>query len=115
MVTGFNEQMPHLGPRLQQIHPESLTIVKVFECVTDAMNADKSIKRPSIAKAVNENTIYCGFRWQLVERDLDPNIIHSLQPTRETQQQNVGYIAKLNLSKTEIALARSILPKELFD
>lgn len=102
LVTGFNEQMPHLGPRLQQIHPESLTIVKVFECVTDAMNADKAIKRPSITKAVNENTVYCGFRWQLVERDLDPNIIHYLQPTRQTQQQNVGYIAKLNSSKTEI-------------
>ena len=102
VVTGFNQQMPHLGPRLQKINPETLQLVKVYESVTEAMNENKHIKRPSITKAVNENTIYCGFRWQLVERNVDPNIIHSLQPTKETKTQNLGYIAKLNANKTEI-------------
>ncbi len=102
VVTGFNQQMPHLGPRLQKINPETLQLVKVYESVTEAMNEDKNIKRPSIAKAVEENTIYCGFRWLLVERNLDPNIIHEIQPTKQTQSQNVGYIAKLNADKTEI-------------
>jgi hypothetical protein len=54
-------------------------------------------------KAIQENTIYCGFRWQLVERNLDYNIIHSLEPTKETKVQNLGYIAQLNSEKTEIA------------
>lgn len=102
VVRGFNQQMPHLGPRLQKINPETLQLVKVYESVTDAMNEDKNIKRPSMAKAVEENTIYCGFRWLLVERNLDPNIIHEIQPTKQTTQQNVGYIAKLNADKTEI-------------
>ena len=102
MVTGFNQQMPHLGPRLQKINPETLQLVKVYESVTEAMNEDKNIKRPSISKAVEENTIYCGFRWLLVERNLDPNVIHSIQPTKQTQCQNVGYIAKLNADKSEI-------------
>jgi prophage antirepressor-like protein len=102
VVTGFNQQMPHLGPRLQKINPETLQLVKVYESVTEAMNENKHIKRPSITKAINENTIYCGFRWQLVERNIDPNIIHSLQPTKETKTQNLGYIAKLNTNKTEI-------------
>jgi phage anti-repressor protein len=102
VVTGFNQQMPHLGPRLQKINPETLQLVKIYESVTDAMNEDKNIKRPSIAKAVEENTIYCGFRWLLVERNLDPNVIHEIQPTKQTTSQNVGYIAKLNANKTEI-------------
>jgi len=102
VLTGFNQQMPHLGPRLQQINPETLELVKVFESVTEAMNEDKNIKRPSISKAIEENTIYCGFRWQLVERNLDPNIIHSIQPTKQTKSQNLGYIAKLNNTKTQI-------------
>ena len=102
IVTGFNQQLPHLGPRLQKINPETLHLVKVYESVTEAMNENKNIKRPSIAKAVEENTIYCGFRWQLVERNLDPNIIHSLEPTKETKVQNLGYIAKLNIDKTQI-------------
>jgi hypothetical protein len=102
VVTGFNQQMPHLGPRLQKINPETLQLVKIYESVTEAMNEDKNIKRPSIAKAVEENTIYCGFRWLLVERNLDPNVIHEIQPTKQTTSQNVGYIAKLNANKTEI-------------
>jgi prophage antirepressor-like protein len=102
IVTGFNQQLPHLGPRLQKINPETLHLIKVYESVTEAMNENKNIKRPSIAKAVEENTIYCGFRWQLVERNLDPNIIHSLEPTKETKVQNLGYIAKLNIDKTQI-------------
>ena len=102
IVTGFNQQLPHLGPRLQKINPETIQLIKVYESVTEAMNENKNIKRPSIAKAVEENTIYCGFRWQLVERNLDPNIIHSLEPTKETKVQNLGYIAKLNIDKSQI-------------
>ena len=36
------------------------------------------------------------------ERNLDSNIIHSLETTKETKVQNLGYIAKLNLDKTQI-------------
>lgn len=53
-------------------------------------------------KAIQENTIYNGFRWVLVERNVDPNIIHDIQPTKETKIINSGYIAKLNKEKTEI-------------
>jgi hypothetical protein len=102
LVTGFNQQMPHLGPRLQKINPETLQLIKVYESVTEAMNENKNIKRPSISKAIEENTIYCGFRWQLVERNLDANVIHSLEPTKQTIVKNPGYIAKLNDKKTTI-------------
>jgi hypothetical protein len=104
VLTGFNQQMPHLGPRLQKINPETLQLVKVYESVTEAMNEDKNIKRPSVTKAVEENTIYNGFRWQLVERSLDANIIQNLAPTKETKIQNLGYIAKLNEDKSQILI-----------
>ena len=102
IVNGFNQQMPHLGPRLQKINPETLQLVKVYESVTEAMNENKNIKRPSINKAIQENTIYCGFRWLLVERNLDSNMIHNIEPTKTTRSQNLGYIAKLNIDKSEI-------------
>jgi prophage antirepressor-like protein len=102
VTTGFNQQLSTLGPRLQKINPENLQLVKVYETVTDAMNENKQIKRPSIMKAIQANTIYCGFRWLLVERNLDPNIIHSIKPTKETKIQNLGYIAKLDANKSEI-------------
>jgi prophage antirepressor-like protein len=102
LVTGFQEPLPTLGPRLQKINPETLELVKVYETVTEAMNENSNIKRPSINKAVVENTIYQGYRWLLVDRELDPNIIHNIQPTKETILKNLGYIAKLNSQRTQI-------------
>ena len=101
-TTGFNQQLPTLGPRVQKINPENLQLIKVYESVTEVMNENKNIKRPSINKAIQENTIYCGYRWLLVERNLDPKIIHHIEPTKETKIQNIGYVAKLNKEKTEI-------------
>jgi prophage antirepressor-like protein len=102
IVTGFNQQLPNLGPRLQKINPETLQLIKVYESVTEAMNESKHIKRPSVMKAITENTIYCGFRWLLVERNLDPNIVHEIKPTKETKVKNLGYIAQLDKEKTKI-------------
>jgi hypothetical protein len=102
LVTGFNQQLPNLGPRLQKINPENFQLIKIYESVTELMNEDKNIKRPSIMKSIQKNTIYFGFRWQLVERNIDPNIIQHIEPTKETKIVNVGYIAKLNTDKTEI-------------
>lgn len=100
--TGFNEPLVTLGPRLQKINPETLEIVKVYESVSEAMKENSQIKRPSINKAISENIIYCGFRWLFVERNLDPNIIIHIEPTKQTKIQNLGYIAKLNAEKNEI-------------
>jgi prophage antirepressor-like protein len=101
-TTGFNEQLPTIGPRVQKINPENLQLIKVYESVTQVMNENKNVKRPSINKAIQENTVYCGFRWLLVERNLDPNIIHYIKPTKKINIQNNGYIAKLNKEKTKI-------------
>jgi len=102
LVTGFGYQKPSIGPRLQKINPETMQLVKVYETVSDAMYEDKNIKRPSIMKAANENTVYNGFRWFLVERNTDANVLQNIPPTKETLQKNPGYIAKLNKEKSEI-------------
>ena len=102
LVTGFNEPLVTLGPRLQKINPETLELVKVYESVSELMKENNHIKRPSVNKAVVENTVYNGFRWAFVDRQLDANIIYNLKPTKPTQVQNTGYIAKLNTERTEI-------------
>ena len=101
-TTNFNAPLVTLGPRLQKINPDTLLLVKVYESVSECMKENNKIKRPSINKAITENTIYCGFRWLLVDRELDPTIIVNLEPTKETKMQNVGYVAKLNKEKTAI-------------
>lgn len=100
--TGFKDPIPTLGPRVQKINPDTLQLIKVYESATEVMTEDRSIKRPSLSKAVAENTVYNGFRWLFVERDMDPNVLHNLQPTDPTTAKNKGYFAKLNADQTEI-------------
>lgn len=100
--TGFQEPLVTLGPRVQKINPETMQLIKVYESATEVMNEDHSIKRPSLSKAVSENIVYCGFRWQFVERDTDPSVLHNLQPTRKTIPKNIDYVAKLNEAQNEI-------------
>jgi hypothetical protein len=102
LVTGFQQPLPTLGPRLQKINPETFELVKVYESVSELMKENSDMKRPSINKAVVENTIYHGFRWLLVDRELDANIIHNIEPTKQTIIKNPGYIAKLNDKKNII-------------
>jgi hypothetical protein len=101
-TTVCSQPDPHIGPRLQKIHPESLTLLHVYETVTECIKENQLLKRPSINKAIKENTIYHGFRWQLVDRELNPNIIYSINPTKITKVQKNGYIAKVNKEQTEI-------------
>ena len=102
-TTNFNQPLVTVGPRLQKINPETMNIIKVYESVAECLKEyNFKVKRPSIDKAVKENIIYNGFRWAFVDRNEDPNILHSINPTKETKIQNLGYIAKMNKEKTEI-------------
>ena len=101
-TNNFNETLPTLGPRLQKINPDNFQIVKIYESISECMKENSMIKRPSINKAIIENTIYHGFRWLLVDRELDPNIIYNIDKTKDILIKNVGYVAKLNKDKTEI-------------
>lgn len=101
-TTGFNTTLVTLGPRLQKIHPDTLELVKVYDSVSEIMKENPDIKRPSMNKAVRENTVYHGYRWLLVDRELDPNVIHDILPTKKVRPQNLGYIAQLNGDKTKI-------------
>ena len=102
ITTGFGEIMPTIGPRLQQINPDTLELIKFYETASDLMRENTKIKRPSLNKAVLENTIYNGYRYLFVDRELDPNIIHNIEPTRKITTKTSGYIAKLNKEQTEI-------------
>ena len=102
-TTVFNQPLVTLGPRLQQINPDTMLLNKVYESVAECLKESNfKLKRPSIIKAVNEKTVYGGYRWAFVDRDADPNTLVNIEPTKQTKVQNVGYIAKLNATKTEI-------------
>jgi hypothetical protein len=102
-TTNFNQPLPTLGPRLQKINPDTMNLVKVYESIAECIKEyNFKVKRPSIVKAIDENTVYYGFRWAFVDRNNEPNIVANIPSTKPTKVQNLGYIAKLNKEKTEI-------------
>ena len=101
-TTNFGEELPSLGPYVQQLNPETLHLVNVFNSVAEVCTT-LNVSRSSLTKACRENTIFNDYRWHLVERELDPNKIEHVQPTRSLEKvPQLGYIAKINKDKTEI-------------
>ena len=101
-TTGFGETNKNMGSKLQKINPETMQLIKVYDSIAECIKENPKLKRSSIAKAVKDNTIYQGFRFVFVDRELDTTKIHNLQPTKKTKVQNIGYIAKLHVDKKEI-------------
>jgi hypothetical protein len=101
-TTNFGEVNKNVGQKLQKINPDTLTLIKTYDCVAEVLKENPKLKRSSITKAIGENTIYQGFRWLFIDRELDSTKINKIEPTKETRQQNTGYIAKLNKEKTQI-------------
>jgi len=66
------------------------------------MNENHNIKRPSLSKAVLENSVYCGFRWLFVDRALDASRLENVAPSKASKQYKQGYIAKLTADGSEI-------------
>ena len=96
-ATNFNTPLITLGPRLQQINPETMTLYKTYESIADCIKTyNYKMKRPSIVKAIEENTIYNGYRWAYVDRDSDPNNVVQLAPTKKTFVRINGYVAKIH-------------------
>lgn len=73
---------------LQKINPETFELLHIYETVEECIKEDNSLKSQSINKAVQENTIYGGFRWQIVDCNLDPTII---KPTKVANSEKWVY------------------------
>ena len=101
--TNFHQPLTTISHRLQQINPETMTIIKVYETVAQCiLEHNYRLKRPSIKKAIQENRIYNGSLWAYVDREKDPNMIHVPITINPSRPQNNGYIAKVNKDETEI-------------
>ena len=101
--TNFHQPLTTISHRLQQINPETMTIIKIYDTVAQCLSDHNyRLKRPSIEKAVKENRIYHDSLWAYVDREKDPNMIHIPITINPSRPQNNGYIAKVNKDETEI-------------
>ena len=93
---------PIQGPRVLQINPDTLEIVKIFETIIEVINSIEHTNRNSLRRAVSKNSIYRNYRWKFVNRNIDVKDILIEQTNLDEEIKTVGYICKLNDTKTEI-------------
>ena len=64
------------------VDPDNPTVpVKIFESAIEVTRCIEGASKSRIKNALNENTLYLGYRWTTVHHDQDENIvtIYSLQ------------------------------------
>jgi hypothetical protein len=93
-----------LGPRLQQIDPTTLQIVKVYDTFSECLKIfNTNMHQYALGQHMKKNIAYFGYRWRYVERTLDPNVIHGdIVPTQAHKEKVMGYVAKLTPDRSQI-------------
>ena len=90
------------GDKVQLYSSDGKTLLKTYSSAISAMR-DKNLSgptRPKINDAAQNNTLYRGYRWALLDRELPDDTLQSLAPTVEDiVEPNKGFVAMLNLDK----------------
>ena len=102
----MNRMKPQ-GRKIQKIDPEDLAkIITIYDSMMYLIRSpeNKDFKKSCLEKAIKNNTIYKGYRWNFVEKDDDPNI-STAKPThiiKKAENQKYEMVLQLNNTKTKI-------------
>lgn len=100
------------SPKVQQYDPVSFKLIRTFDAVIDVMRYFEelcesdinytSASGSALRVAAKKNTIYKGFRWHFIDRDVEDKE-YQLEPTTiQRKTSNTKYIAMLDLDKSKI-------------
>lgn len=100
------------SPKVQQYDPISFKLIKTFDAVIDVIRYFEELCESDISYtsasgsalrvAAKKNTIYKGFRWSFIDRDVEDKE-YQLEPTTiQRKTSNTKYIAMLDLDKSKI-------------
>jgi prophage antirepressor-like protein len=101
LTNNFGEKSCNIGQKVQQINPETLSLVKVYQNIAEVSKTLR-IPRSSLTKAIKDCTVYKNYRWAFLEDGISENIVAIKETKKLTKNQNLGYIAKLNKKKDVI-------------
>lgn len=92
------------GNKMQRYSPDGKTLLNTYPGCAEA-SRDPNVDSPVatvLKQAVTNRTVYKGFRWAMLERDLPDETIQDIGETSETKTMSKGFVAMLNLAKTSI-------------
>lgn len=93
------------GSKIQRYDPNTKALLFTYTGMAEATR-DSSLKESPLSKgikdAIKRCSIYKGYRWLALDRSLPDNTVQELQDTVSIQVVRNGYVAMLNLDKTEV-------------
>ena len=92
------------GDKLQCYSEDGGTLIKTYAGYADAIR-QMTLEDPSVSRikaAINNRTVYRGFRWALLERSRSDDAKQDIGATEESSEINKGLVAMLNLDQSRI-------------
>jgi len=92
------------GDKLQCYSEDGGTLIKTYAGYADAIR-QMTLEDPSVSRikaAINNRTVYRGFRWALLERSRSDDVKQDIGATEESSEINKGLVAMLNLDQSRI-------------
>jgi len=89
------------SPFIQQYN-ENLQLIGHFDSFIQLTRQITGTSTHGIKNAVQNNSIYHGFRWLILERSQDPTIPQTLEPTKQNYNRKYELLAHVNLTKDKI-------------
>jgi hypothetical protein len=95
------------GNKIQRYSADGKQLLQTYECYAHALrdkelSSSMSISRPSIKHAIDNKLIYKNYRWFELDRSLPDDTFQVIGQTNNSKTIKIGYVAMLNLDKTEI-------------
>jgi hypothetical protein len=88
------------SPKVYQYNAETLELIQMYDSIINVIREFHSSSPSALKLAAKNNTIYKGFRWLLVDRNITEAPM--LQPTVESRTQAIEYIAMIDIQQTKI-------------
>jgi hypothetical protein len=93
------------GRKIQKIDPKDITkVITTYDSMIYLLRCpeNEKLKRYSILEAIDDNTIYQGYRWNFVEKNDDPNVSKAKPTNTSKKEYKTDVILELNNTKTKI-------------
>jgi hypothetical protein len=88
------------SPKVYQYNSETLELIQMYDSIINVIREFHSSSPSALKLAAKNNTIYKGFRWLLVDRNMTD--VPILSPTVESRTQAIEYIAMIDIQQTKI-------------
>jgi len=103
-----NQRKLTRGFKVQQYNRDG-TFVKCFGGITEATRFCKGTSPTGMRDAINNKTLYHGFRWHFLSRDLADDTIEDIGETKAINEVKQGFIAFVSLCGNHI---RHVFPDQ---